>query len=147
MRLGLMPSQQEYLRTAVRDAGKYRTARRRFLAWLGLSVAGSSAAAFYAGRSTTGARETQPEISPQLAQMRKLALAPIQQLESAYGTFLATLDDHSDDETLWLGYERLCYQAMVMERPQIKQRLLLMMRTRQLPVRVQDIAGRLAAKG
>lgn len=147
MRLGLLPSQQEYLRTAVRDAGKYRTARRRFLAWLGISVTSSSTAAFYAGRSTAEAQQSKPETPPELTQMRKLAVAPIQHLESAYGTFLATLDDYSDDEVLWLGYERLCYHALVLERPQIKQRLLLTMRTRQVPVRAQDIANRLAAKG
>ncbi len=128
MRLGLFPGQQEFLRKAVRDADKYRGARRRFLAIFGVGVAGAAGAGFVGGRWGRG--EDAPQAEGEhvdrslLQQFRTVAVGPLPELIDKNAMLLAVLDDHPEDPLLWLGYERLAQHALLESDAQLRTRLL-----------------------
>lgn len=147
MRLGLFPGQQEFLRQAVRDADKYRGARRRFLAVFGIGVAGAAGAGYFGGRASAATGKapepTKDPASRLLADMKRIATGPMAELLERHAPFLACLDDHPDESLLWLGFERLGQMALLDASVALRQRLLTTARAKTVPEAFAPIVARL----
>ncbi len=143
MRLGLFPGQQEFLRKAVRDADKYRGARRRFLAIFGIGVVGAAGAGFWGGRWTRGSDAPATRQEQLLAEMKRAAVGPMPELLRRHSTYLAFLDDHVDESVLWVGFERLALTSIVEERRELRDRLLTTARSKPVPDHLVDLVARL----
>lgn len=147
MRLGLFPGQQEFLRKAVRDADKYRGARRRFLAIFGVGVVGAAGAGYLGGRaSSASAKPSEPPKDREarlLEDMKRIATGAMKELVERHAPFLACLDDHPEELLLWLGFERLAQLALLDARADLRSRLLITARAKRVPESFTSIVARL----
>lgn len=156
MRLGLFPGQQEYLRKAVRDADKYRGARRRFLFTLAVAVPAAAVAGVAGALAWRGSPPPAPTseadalVLERLEWARRLADGPDDALLASSTTFLMVLDRCGGDQVLWRGFARLCEFALAADaadRRALASRLLVSCRAQAVPPELRHLPDRLRVHG
>ncbi|MEZ5963853.1 MAG: hypothetical protein R3F56_08420 [Planctomycetota bacterium] len=116
MRLGILPGQQRVLQRALKKARKFddfRGRTRRGFVLTTLGGLGASIGTFFVGRYMAGRAESAPSpaiVGDELSQ--RLATGSIDDLVSAYPTFLLLLERNPSSAAAFAGYARLVDAAV-----------------------------------
>lgn len=152
MRLGMFPGQQEMFRRAIaiaREQGEARANRRAFLIAGGALVVGGAVGLGVAPWALGVSHEQPEQAEPvaadrELALLHRIAVGPLDQLESVAPNMTARIELHGGDDRLWLGYERLLLLALAMrDRVALARDLAAMASARAVPDRLRPLLARL----
>lgn len=145
MRIGRLPGMEEALREEMQRRER-RTSRRMLLKGI-VATAGAGAIGVWIGATWLApTARPRPRIPEDLAEARRLARAPLDELVDRYVEVLDAIDLHGGDPELWLGVRRLARWALAepgrADRERVAQQIELTLAARRgLP---QDVAELLA---